>query len=100
MQTTIAALARVLPLCLIALGLAFAALAALTQVSPKKGKRRLVASLSVSLAFAEGGVAQVIAQHHLWPGVLGLCGGVFLAWIGFRKQKRDPDGHTPAAQML
>lgn len=91
---------RIAPLCLVLLGLVFALSAALTEVSSRKGLLRLSASAMVALGFAVGAVSQVINEKRLWPGCLGLGVSCFLAWIGFRKFKRDPEGRTPAASML
>lgn len=100
MKPEIGIVARILPLSLVLPGLAFAVVAAFTPVSPQKGLRRLVASLLVGAAFAGGSTLQMFIERHLWPGAFGLAAGVFLVWLGLRKHKRDPDGRTPAAQML
>jgi hypothetical protein len=91
---------RAIPLGFVLLGLTFAAIASLTPISPKKGLRRLIASLLVAAAFLEGSIAQMAAETSLWPGAFGIGMGAFLAWIGYRKYKRDPDGRTPASKML
>jgi uncharacterized membrane protein YgdD (TMEM256/DUF423 family) len=91
---------KFLPLGLILLGLACLLVAGLTQVSPRKGWARLSASLLVGAAFVAGSISQMVKQHRIWPGAVGLGGGVFLAYVGLRKHERDPDGKTPAASML
>ncbi len=100
MKPEIGIVARVLPISLVLPGLAFAVVAAFTPVSPQKSLRRLIASLLVGAAFAVGSLLQIFTERRLWPGAFGLGAGVFLVWVGFRKRKRDPDGRTPAAQVL
>jgi hypothetical protein len=91
---------RAIPLGFVLLGLIFAAVASLTPISPRKGLLRLIASGLVGAAFVEGSIVQMFGEHRLWPAAFGIGAGAFLAWIGYRKYKRDPDGHTAAAQML
>jgi len=91
---------RVIPTSLILLGLIFALVAASTKLSPRKGLLRLAASVTVSLGFASGGVAQVILEGRLWPGCLGVVVAGFLSWVGITKYNRDPEGRTPAASIL
>jgi hypothetical protein len=91
---------RIIPLSLVLLALIFALLAVITKVSKRKGLLRLCASVTVALGFAIGGVAQVINEERLWPGCFGLGASCFLAWVGFRKHTRDPEGRTPPASML
>ena len=91
---------RVLPLGLVLLGLAFAVGAAFTSVSSQKGLRRLAASVLIAAAFVVGSVAQMLGEHRLWPGAFGIGAGAFLVWVGWRKYKRDPHGHTRPAQIL
>lgn len=91
---------RAIPLGFIVLGLIFAIVASLTPVSKQKGLLRLVASLLVACAFWEAATIQMLGEHRLWPGAFGIGAGAFLAWIGYRKYKRDPEGRTPPAQML
>ncbi len=61
---------------------------------------RLLASLCLSGAFLFGSITQIIAENRLWPASFGLLAGLVLAWIGFRKHRRDPDGRTPSATIL
>ena len=91
---------RVVPSGLILLGLTFALLAAIIKVSERKGLFRLAASIAVALGFAIGGAAQMTGEKRIWPGCFGLVVSCFLAWIGFRKFNRDPEGRTPPASML
>jgi hypothetical protein len=91
---------RAIPLGFVLLGLTVAAIASLTPISPRKGLRRLIASLLVASAFFEGSIAQMVGEHRLSPGAFGIGAGAFLAWIGYRKYKRDTEGRTPASQML
>jgi hypothetical protein len=100
MQQALSLWIRVIPASLILLGLTCALIAVFAPVSPRKGWTRLLSSVLVSAAFAVGSISQIVKDHRLWPGGYGLGAAVFLAWIGMRKRKRDPEGKTPAASML
>ena len=91
---------RVAPLALMLLGLIFALWAALITVSSRKEILRLAASVAVALGFGVGAVSQIINDQRWWPGSFGLGMFLFLAWVGLRKFKRDPEGRTPARTML
>lgn len=91
---------RIIPLGLVLLGLAALLASVLMPVSPRKGWARLSASLLVAAAFALGSSAQMVQEHRPWPGIVGLAIGLFLVYVGFRKQKRDPHGRTPTASMF
>jgi hypothetical protein len=89
-----------LPLGLILLGLASLLAAAFMPVSRQKGWTRLFASMFVSAAFAVGSITQIQSMHRLWPGAFGMAVATYLAWIGLRKHKHDPEGRTPVASTL
>jgi len=91
---------RFIPLTLIVFGLVFALVAALRPVSRFKGQARLFSSLLVGGAFFIGGFTQIRQSAQLWPGSFGVLAGLWLAWIGWRKFERDPDGKTSASKML
>ena len=93
-------IAKGMPLALVLLGLLSALVAALKSVSRSKGKMRLLGSMLVGAAFLLGGLMQIMKESRLWPGALGLVGGIWLLWIGARKYRKDPDGETPAATIL
>jgi high-affinity Fe2+/Pb2+ permease len=91
---------RAIPLTLILTGLLSALIAALQPASTLKGRARLLSSFAVAAGFLAGGVEQVWSESRLWPGSVGLLIALWLAWIGWRKYQRDPDGKTPASKML
>lgn len=93
-------LVRALPLGLVLFGLMCALVAAFTPLSSLKGRLRLLGSLFVGTAFTVGGLFQTMNEQRLGPGGFGVVFGIFLIWIGVRKHKRDPNGASPAAQML
>jgi len=65
-------------------------IAALTPVSRAKALRRLAGSLFIGTAFPLGALSQAVEQRTPIPAVVGMIGGAFLVWIGFRKYRRDP----------
>lgn len=75
-------------------------IAALVPASHKKGRIRLAGSLFIGAAFPVATSAQSLIERKLLPLLVGLIVGSFLAWIGWRKYRRDPQGKTPAAQIL
>jgi lipopolysaccharide export LptBFGC system permease protein LptF len=75
-------------------------IAAVISVSKAKGQLRLMASILVAAGFILGSLLQMVSEKRLWPGSLGVVAGVFLAWIGLRKYRRDPDGRTPSRLIL
>jgi hypothetical protein len=79
---------RVLPLVFILFALLCIVVAAVMPISSAKGKTRLAGSLSVCLAFVLGALFQITHEGHLWPGIVGLLAGAFLAWAGLRKFRR------------
>jgi len=89
---------RILPLGLVVLAVMCVLVAALTPVSRAKGRLRLAGSLSIGAVFFIGSVPQIFAVG--WPAVIGTFCGVFLAWVGLRKYRRDPEGRSPSAQIL
>lgn len=74
--------------------------AIVTPVSLAKGRMRFLGSLLIALAIPLGAIDQAITTSDLAPGVMGLLAGAFLAGVGVRKYRRDPEGRTPPAQML
>jgi hypothetical protein len=91
---------RYFPLALIMLGLLCALIAALQGISRSKGKARLLSSFSIAGGLFISGVLQIPIDRKPWPGDLLPLAGIFLAWIGWRKFERDPNGKKPASKML
>jgi hypothetical protein len=91
---------RVLPIGFILLAVLCVLVAAVMPISKAKGQTRLAASLLVGAGFVLGALFQMTKEGHIWPGIGGLAAGAFLAWVGLRKFRRDPEGITPAAKML
>ena len=89
---------RFLPLGLILLAVLCVAVAAVLPISRTKGQVRLAGSLSLGAAFAVGSLLSTTGQS--WQRGVGVVMGAFLAWIGLRKDRRDPDGKTSARSMF
>src|SRR5271163_1592460 len=68
--------------------------AALCPSSRFKGRTRLVGSMSIGAALCLGCLPQIVKDGRLWPGVVGVAGGIALGWLGLRKYQRDPEGKT------
>ncbi len=91
---------RYIPLMMILSGLLCAMIAALQPISLLKGKARLVSSFLVAGGIFLSGAVQIPIDHRPWPGGLLPLGAVFLAWIGWWKFERDPEGRTSASKIL
>ncbi|MBB6143466.1 hypothetical protein HNQ77_001410 [Silvibacterium bohemicum] len=91
---------RFAPLGLIFLAILCVVAAAFQPSSRFKGRTRLLGSLCVGAALCLGPLPQIIKSGRLWPGILGVIFGIFLGWLGLRKYRRDPEGHTLAAAIL
>jgi len=91
---------RFLPPALFLLALVSVPIAAVMQPSRSKGQLRLLGSMSLAAGFVVGSILQMAAESREWPASLGLAAGIFLAWVGLRKYRKDPDGRTPPADIL
>ena len=89
---------RFLPLGLILLAVLCVVVAAILPISRTRGQFRLAGSLSVGAAFVVGSLLSATGQS--WQRGVAIAVGAFLAWIGLRKYRADPNGKTPASSIL
>jgi hypothetical protein len=75
-------------------------IAAVIPNSKAKGHIRLLGSLFVGAGFGLDSLLQLTRGGRSWPGLFELIAGAFLVWLGLRKQRRDPEGKTPADSIL
>jgi len=82
------------------LGLISSLVAAFLRESAAKGRARLLGAVTVGISWTLYFLVGGTREHLLGAQFIGVFGGVFLIWLGIRKQRRDPLGKTRAAQIL